>query len=168
MAIQRLTSDQLTPTTSSDGIRLRPVSEHGKRRIQYFKFTNTTGATIDAGSTIDLVKLPQGAKRVTPHNSRFQISAAIASATISFGMRQFSASMTSDPVAEDPVAISDTTQSLAALPATVNGLPGTFPMGGAMKKDFFSTNEPTVFATIAGAAIPVGWAIEGMLEYVYE
>lgn len=156
MAVLALTSAQKV-----DGVRNRPLDDHGKYRIQYFNLPAVAVAG-DIGTTIDLFDLPPGAVRVLPHSSRLTVSAFGASRTLSVGTRAYQNRDTgqADPVAELA------TEFINAL--DVSGAVTAAAWGTTLKQDYYSKSGITVFAKVAGGTIPVAAILSGYCAYIYE
>lgn len=145
----------------ADDYRPYPVDEHGKLRFQYFSFTQVGAG--DAGSTIELCKLPPGRVRVLPYLAKTKSSAFGAGRTLKIGHREyFAKSQNGDPsTAEDDDALAT---SIDVAAAGVDDL--TSPV--VLKYDFYSRTGVTLFATVVGGTIPDGATLEGVIPYIYE
>lgn len=151
------TSVQMDGTT-----RKRPLDEHGKYRIGYFYYKNTSGAALAAGTQIDLMRLPSGAVRILPGLSRLRHTAFGTARTLDIGHRAYydKSEVDSAEVAEDPNAF------VAALAIAAAGENVT--VGTDIKHDLYSRKGPVIFATVNGDTIPVDAELEGFFAYVYE
>lgn len=141
----------------ADGYRGRTTEDHGKVRLAYFKATMQAG---DAGSTIDLVRLPTGAVRVLPGLSRISCEALGAARVLDVGHRAY-------------VKKGDGTEEAQALSALaddidVSGAVAGAALGTKIKYDFYSVNGVTIAAQVNGAAMPADKVLEGYIAYVYE
>jgi len=132
-------------------------AEGGKIRYMHFTVPALAAAN-DVTGTIELCKLPAGRVRVLPTESKIKCSAYGGGATMDFGCRAYVASDGKTAVAEngtDFVATKDMSGALVASPIGVS----------SMKKDYFSANGITVFATVRGIAMPINATLEGWIAY---
>jgi hypothetical protein len=161
MAVLAQNSDQM-----ADGYRGRPVDDFGKIRIAFFSFTNGAVAG-DANSTVELCKLPPGAKRILPGLSRVSTSAFGAARTLSIGHRAYTKQNTEAGGAvfsTDEAASANALVNAMDISGAVNGAA----FGTSVKYDMFSHNEITLYATVAGGTTPAAATISGYVAYVYE
>lgn len=161
MAVLTLDSYELT-----EGTRKRPFDEHGKLRFVRFSLPAVVTAG-DAGTTINLARLPPGATRILPWLSRIKVSALGASRVLDLGHRAYSkrpggldVSANTDEAEDDDAFIADLDVSsavaLSAWSATVE------------KFDIYARTEVTLFAKISGGTLPVAATLSGMCAYIYE
>lgn len=155
-------SDQL-----AEGVRNYPIDDHGKFRTQYFRFENTTGGTLDAGTEIELFDLPPGRVRILLNLSRWRATAMSIDRVLDVGHRAYHPRGADDPSitpeAEDPDAFVDAVSVASAVNNQAWGAAAT-----AIKFDLFSRSGVRVFATVSGGTIPNGAVVEGYCVYVYE
>lgn len=150
-------SDQFV-ADGETGRRLRPFDEHGKMRADYAYFKNLTGAALAAGDTVNLFRLPPGAVRLTPYLSKLR-NTALASGTLSIGLRSYSKAENEDPVPENATELLNARAMTAA---------GSEPLSETIKYDLYSKRGIVVFATIGGAGLPANGELEILLPYLYE
>lgn len=153
MAVLTLVSDQLAAD-----YRRNTREEHGKVRFAYFKSTSTADG--DIGTTVDLVKLPQGAVRVLPGLSCLSVGACGASRTLSIGHTAYVKDGSGTQEALNATAFVNALDVSSA----VNGVA----FGTGVKYDLYSTSGVTVQAKIAGGTLPNTTVIEGYVAYVTE
>jgi len=148
-------------TQLTEGVRKYPIDDHGKTRIQYFYFKNTTGAALADGTEIDLCDLPPGRVRILPNLSRYKSTALGASRLLDIGHRAYYKDNTPTPVVDDD----DAFVANKDVSALVNDVPfdATF-----MKYDIYSKAGVRMYATVDGGTIPIDAIIEGYIFYVYE
>lgn len=150
----------------ADGYRGRPIDDHGKLRFAYFEFTQSAAAG-DIGSTIELMKLPPGAKRVIPCLSRITCSAFGAARTLAIGHRAYrKAGVTAGGLNVPTDEALNASAFVAAL--DVSAALNAAAISTVVEYDMFSQNEVTIYATVAGGTIPAGTTIKGFFVYVYE
>lgn len=160
MAITAAKSDQVL-ARSTDGARLKTVEEHGKFRVQYFYYKNTTGAALDDGSTIDLVVLPFGTVRILPGLCRLRTTAFGAARVLKIGHKAYqSTGNAGNNVADDDDAFVSGVDISAAIANTA--------LATTIKFDIYSRAEVTLYATVTGGTIPINAEIEGYFTYIYE
>lgn len=144
-----------------EGYRRYPVDDHGKLRFQYFSVSALTVA-LAANSTIGLVWLPPGRKRILPHLSRITTSAFGAGRTLDLGHDGYMARPSGEATAEvaDPDALIDGLDVSAAVNAAV--------FSTTLKFDMYSLDEVLLYATVLGDTMPVGASMSGLVAYLYE
>lgn len=139
--------------------RKYPIDDHGKLRYQYASFTATEAVAAD--STIGLLWLPSGRKRILPHLSRITTSAFGAGRTLDVGHEAYMRRPPdNDLEAADPDAFIDGLDVSSAVTAT--------PVGTALKFDMYSMAEVLVYATVLGGTLPVNGTVEVLMAYLYE
>lgn len=144
----------------ADGYRKYPVDDHGKLRVQYFSVAALTEA-LAANSTIGLLWMPPGRKRILPNLSRISHSAFGAARTLDVGHDAYmKRPPDNDAEAADPDAFIDGLDVSAAGAAVA--------FGTGLKFDMYSTGELLVYATVLGGTMPVGATLEGFITYLYE
>lgn len=141
----------------ADDYRARPTEDHGKLRFQYFKATMQAG---DAGSTIDLVRLPPGAVRVLPGLSRISCEALGAARVLDVGHRAYTKR---GDGTEEAVSLNALANDIDVANAVAGAALGT-----AIKYDFYSTAGVVIAAQVNGAAMPADKVLEGYIAYLYE
>lgn len=161
MAIEAFRSYQLT-----DDVRLYPIDEHGKFRIQYFNLLPTT-VVGDAGTTVGLVRLPPGRVRVLPHLSRFEHTAFGAGRTLDIGHRGYQKQGAfNGAVSPDIDEPENFTAFVSANDVSAVGAAKQF--SNVLKYDMYSLRGPIVVARVNGGTIPVGATLSGYIAYIYE
>lgn len=156
MAIEIFKSTEVTQMEGklSENRQYWPA-EGGKIRLAHFTWTN--GSTVgDAGSSVNLVKLPHGKIRVLPGLSRIAVSALGASRVMDLGVRAYVASDGKTAVA---AILNDFVNDRDVSSATDS----TF--GTTVKKDYFSATGLTICATIAGGTLDAAETMEGYVAY---
>lgn len=154
------TNKTLNSAQLAEGYRRYPIDDHGKLRMQYANVPALTGA-LAIGNTIGLLWLPPGRKRLLLNLSRLTTSAFGAGATLSIGHDEYmSRPPANAAVAADPTAFVNALSVAAAVTAQ--------PVSTVLKYDIYSTAEVLVYATIGGAAMPIGATLELELAYLYE
>lgn len=144
----------------ADGYRRYPIDDHGKLRMAYFSVAALTAALAD-GSTIGLLWLPPGRKRILPNLSLLTASAFGAARTLDVGHDAYMKRPPNETLeADDPNAF------IAA--RDVSGATTAVAFGNAIKFDMYSTEEVLVYATVNGGTMPVGATLEGCIAYLYE
>jgi len=141
--------------------RRYPVDDHGKLRFQYFNVAPLAVA-LAANSTIGLVWLPPGRKRILPHLSRITVSAFGAGRTLDVGHDSYMTRPSGEATAEaaDPDALIDGLDVSAAVNAAV--------FSTALKFDMYSLDEVLLYATVLGNTMPIGASMSGLVAYLYE
>lgn len=162
MAAVTVKSDQMA-AYDDETKRLRTTEEHGKKRVQYFKYTNTSGGDLDANSYIQLCKLPQGLVRVLPRESFVKFS-AMTGASMRIGADPYASTYIDDAVNPRDVDMFMPSTSVAAAGYTSFSTGAT----GAVKVDAYNVKGVVVAAQITGGVIPANATVEGYITYVYE
>lgn len=133
-------------------------AEGGKLRVAHFTLPATI-VTGDDGSSVELVRIPQGKVRVIPGLSLINVSALGASRVMDLGVRAYTASDGITAVAailNDFVNDRDVSSATSANFA-VSGVP--------VKRDYFSSTGFTICALVAGGTIPIGATMSGYVVY---
>lgn len=154
MSVDALVSLQL-----AEDYRKLPVEDHGKIRFASFEMPPITVAS-DAGSTIDLVKLPAGRVRVLPSFSRVQTSAFGASRVLDIGHTAYLSADATTEAADDD-AFTPTALDISSATADLK-------LGTALDFDLYSKAGVLVQALVSGGTIPIGATLKGFIAYVYE
>ena len=144
----------------AESYRKYPIDGHGKLRVQYFTVSALTVA-LAADSTIGLVWMPPGRKRILPNLSLVTHSAFGAGRTLDIGHAAYldrPAGMAT--AVDDPDAFVDGLDVAAAAAATA--------FDDSLKFDMYSMDEVLVYATVLGGTMPVGATLEGYITYLYE
>lgn len=164
MAVLTLRSAQEPVSGAVYNPRLYAFDQIGKVRYAYGSIAALAAAG-DIGTTLDVVRIPQGRVRVLPFLSYIWTSAYGAARTLDLGFRAYIGSDGKTAVAEagtQLVAAKDVSAALAASQiSTVSHI------------DFFSQRSsdeaskgPIVFGTMAGGTIPIAATFEIMLAYI--
>jgi hypothetical protein len=137
-----------------------PTNDHGKLRIQFFDLPATSVAG-DAGTTIDLCKLPFGRQRILPSMSRLKHSAFGSSRTLKVGHLAYSKTDDSIEGADD--------DALTPSPIDVSSAGNNVVLSASLLKfDIFSKAGVTIQALVEGGTIPLGATLSGYIVYVSE
>lgn len=157
MAVLANISTQMTPD-----VRLRPLDQHGKIRIDFFDVPAANTPVIgDANTTFELCILPPGAVRVLPNMSRVSMSAQGAARTLSIGHRSYAK--------RPPDNANEAENDSAFVNAMdVSGAVSAAAFSTVLKYDLYSLAGVTVFARVKGGTTPVGTTLSGYIAYVYE
>jgi len=148
-------------TQLTEGVRKYPIDDHGKTRIQYFYFKNTTLAALADGTEVDLCDLPPGRVRILNNLCRYRATALGASRLLDIGHRAYYKDQTTTPVVDDDDAFVSNKD--------VSALTSDVPFDTTiMKTDIYSKAGVRVYATVDGGTIPIDAIIEGYIFYVYE
>lgn len=144
----------------AEDYRKYPIDDHGKLRFGYFSVAALTEA-LAASSTIGLLWLPPGRKRIIPHLSRITTSAFGAGRTLDLGHGSYlRRPPDNDAEDADPDAFIDGLDVENAVTAQA--------WSTDLKFDMYSMNEPLLYATVLGDTMPVGATLEGFVAYLYE
>lgn len=135
-------------------------------KVRYARGSITVGAAAgDIGSTIDLLRIPQGRVRVIPHLSKIWCSAFGAARTLDLGFRAYYGSDGKTAVAEAGTQLAAAIDVSGALAASI--------INTTEKIDFFSqasvdekTKGPILFGTVAGGTIPAAATLAVWLAYM--
>lgn len=130
-------------------------AEGGKLRVAHFTLPATT-VTGDDGSSVELVRIPQGKVRILPGLSRMVVSALGSSRVMDLGVRAYVASDGKTAVA---AILNDFVNDRDVSGATDS----TF--GTTVKKDYFSATGLTICALVTGGTIPIGATMSGYVVY---
>lgn len=151
---------------SNSGLRVRPIDNYGKKRVQYFHYKNLTGGTLPLGTQIGLGFLPSGSKRILMPEcwARCPVAGG-ATTTLSIGLRAYTNKYNPEPQpqqAEDPSAFLNAKD--------VSGVLTKFNMDAAndLAVDLYSTGSVEMFATFGVAVMPINWELEGYFTVVTE
>lgn len=143
-------------------IRLRPTTDHGKKRIQYFEVPAVT-VQGDANSTFDLCVLPPGQVRILLEECYVQSSAFGASRVLDVGHRAYS---------RRPPDNADEVENLDAFATGLDiAAAGVDKFSGGetlLKFDIYSRTGVTVAAQVRGGTVPVAATLSGYITYIYE
>lgn len=144
--------------------RLYAFDQIAKVRYAYGSLAALAEAAAD-GSTVDMVRIPQGRVRVLPFLSRVWTSAYGSSRVMDFGFRAYYGSDGKTVVAEAANQMKNDLDVSGALAAAV--------IDTASHIDFYSQGSvddkqkgPMLFVTVAGGTIPIGGTLEIMLAYM--
>ncbi|MCB1883683.1 MAG: hypothetical protein KDG89_06770 [Geminicoccaceae bacterium] len=143
---------------ASDFFTVRPrqtTESHGRVRTAYVEHVQAGAG--DAGSTIDLWRVPAGRVRIVGYLSRLRTSAFGAGVTLDMGHTGFS-SRDGSEIAADGDALLD---------GKAVGSAGAF----ALDEDTFlidGTGGTVIRATVLGGAIPAGATIKATIAYVVD
>ena len=164
MAVLSLRSVQEPIRGSVYDPRLYAFDQIGKVRFAYGNVVNG-GAAGDIGTTIDLLRIPQGRVRVLPHLSVMWCSAWGAARVLDLGWRAYYGSDGKTVVAEDAVGLVNDKDVSGALNASQ--------LSTAQPIDFFSQASvderdkgPMLFGTVAGGTIPAAATLAVLLAYI--
>lgn len=165
MAVLALRSVQ-EPVTSgvSQGPRLYAFDQIAKERITYGNLAAVAVAG-DIGTTIDLVRLPQGRVRLLPYKSYLWCSAFGVARTLDLGFRAYYGSDGKTLVAEAGTqlkAAKDVSGALAASQIDTTSHIDFYSQGSSDDKQ----KGPILFGTVGGGTIPIGATLEVMLTYL--
>lgn len=160
MAVDAYLSSQYLGTSAFGAPRNLPIEKHGKKRVSFFTLINDKLS--DINTTYEMCKLPEGRVRILPATSRLWCTAAGAGRLLAIGHRAYSDS-SNVAVAENPSFI------IAALDisAALSGVPINLALA-AWKLDLYSKQEKILFATLAGGQTPIGFQLQGWIDYVTE
>lgn len=159
MAVITEKSDQLTNLDASPPVIENSHNLHGRLRIAYFSHTFGDG---DAGSSVELVRLPPGKIRLLSHLSYLEAASVAASQTVDVGWDAYT-DLDGTAVAADTDGILnggdiDTTANInLANVATLT----------AGMKVFESQDGISIRATMVGAVVAAE-TIEGAIVYVQD
>lgn len=147
-------------TQLTEGYRKYPVDDHGKLRFSYAKFV--AAEALAADSTIGMIWLPPGRKRILPDLSFVTNTAFGAGRTVDIGHEAYvNAHIPArDVEPDDPDAFVDGLDVAAAAAATAFGTDLLF--------DMYSKNEVLLYATVLGGTMPVAAELEVRVAYLYE
>lgn len=147
----------------AEGFRKYPIDDHGKLRVMAFKVSALTVA-LAANSTVGLLWLPPGRKRILPNLSRIKTSAFGSGRTLDIGHDAYNARPNYAEAAKtaDPDALIDGLDVSGAVNAAF-----TEPNGN-LWFDMYSLNEVLIYATVLGDTMPVGATMSGYITYLYE
>ena len=160
MAVERYKSNIIL-AKEDETIRLRPTSDHGKKRVQFFEVPALTVAG-DALSTFDLCVLPPGAVRILLLESKVRVSAWGASRLLDIGHRAYS---------HRPPDNADEVEDLDALAVGIDvATAGIKDFAGVtqLKFDLYSRTGVMVSAQVRGGTAPVAATLQGYITYIYE
>lgn len=162
MTVQTLTSNELT-----DDYRGSPRTDHGKLRFAFFSIDAAALAVAaDVASVINLCELPQGPIRILPSLSRFKNSAFGAGALVDIGHRKYQNLDANTDGLTDAMIAENENALMNDMDCSVAGDSAAF--SDVLKFDIFSKSGVTIFATIAGAAMPIGASLSGYIVYIQE
>jgi len=151
MAVTNQASAQASIQAGDAAGRLQPA-DIGNVKLAYFKHTQTGAG--NAGSTVDLIRLPAGRVRVVGHLSRVAFSAFGASRTLDVGHKA--------AAQPDGTAIAADADVFAAAINVASA-------GGAALGSFLLAETAggiDVVAAVAGGTIPDGATLEGVIAYM--
>lgn len=157
-----ITIQETTEAAVVSGDRFPAFSRGGKLRVSYFDLPATT-VTGDDGSSVNLVRLPQGRIRFLPQLSLIKVSALGALRVMDLGHRAYTK--------EDGTSAGGS--EAAALAAFLNdrdvsGVTEANWGAVAVKHDFFSRSGVTLCALVAGGTIPIGATMRGYAVYIQD
>jgi hypothetical protein len=162
MAVTTEKSDQVTNRDARPTVN-NPVSDEGGRiRLAYFSFTQGAAAG-DANSTVDLVYLPAGRKRILGALSNVSTSAFGSSRTLDIGHAGYTEASDGSTVAADEDAIhsaADISSAGAFAPLDEIGNDKTF--------EIYSKGAVLIIAKCEGGTIPVAATVEGYITYTLD
>lgn len=147
-------------TQFASDYRAYPIDKSGKLRFNYFSMPAVTVAS-DAGSTINLCRLPPGRVRMLPWLNRIWTSAFGASRVFDLGYRAFEKEDGTEEAESANALLNDLDISSA-----VNG--SVMATNTLAKYDFFSRKGVIIFGTVAGGTIPVAATLQGYVAYIHE
>lgn len=162
MATTAQKSDQLTNRDATPMVQNLGTDLGGKLRFMNFTFTQSGAG--DAGSTVDLFKLPAGRHRILLASSRVAYSAWGASRTLDIGHTAYT-DLDGDAVTADPDALTGTG------PEDVSSAGVMTPSNAANSVDSVlieSKEEVLIQGVVAGGTIPDGATLAGYFVYVTE
>lgn len=164
MAVTAEKSTQVTNMEATPPVRLSTRDHHGRTRIAAFTFTQGAAAG-DAGSTMDLVKLPAGKVRVLKTGSVIVFSAFGAARVLDVGYTAFTKSDgTTQAASVDTIHDG---ANVAAAGSVVLGA-GTNGLGTSPFIDFDSRDGVTIQAKVGADTIPAGATLNGYISYVLD
>lgn len=152
-----VTIQETTQAAVVSGDRFQAFDRGAKLRMFYFDLPATT-VTGDDGSSVNLVRLPQGRFRVLPQLSLIKVSALGASRVMDLGHRAY--------IKEDGSAAgASEAESLEVFlnNRDVSGATETHWGQVVTKYDFFSRSGVVLCARVSGGTIPIGATMRGYL-----
>jgi len=160
MAVTTQKSDQLTNLDSSPPVLADSMDVHGRLRIAFFSFTQSGAG--DAGSSVEIARLPPGKCRILGSLCNVEAAVAAASATVDIGWDAF-VDLDGEAVAADTDGLLDggDIDTTANIDLTT---PGT---NVAATKTFESRDGVSIRATVV-TAIADTETIDGYLVYSYD
>lgn len=181
MAVVNMKSLQLLARRdSTDKYRQYPAENFGKLRSMYAQIGTVPGRTYpdgaspvpmtagDAGSTIDLLTLPEGRLRLLPYKA--VVKTSLSNANIKIGIRQYTTQAQSASgnnttvIPEDPDAFTGGAGGIALTSAASTA---PTPLGTEMDINIFSYRGITLFATITGPVTANDW-LEVRFDFLTE
>jgi hypothetical protein len=148
-------STQITNMEAVPVTRVHAVDLGGKLRVAYFDYTQSGAG--DAGSTVELVKLPAGRIRVIGALSKIKFSAFGASRVLDIGYKAHTDIAGDAVAADDDFFATDVDVSSAGS--------GVLNEAGLEVKLFQSRDGVTVNCTVAGGTIPDGATLLGYVVF---
>lgn len=159
MAVTNQTSDQITLGTNSPKEFVDVSEWAGRLRVAYFSHTQSGAG--DAGSTVDLVKLPAGRIRVMTDLCKIANSAFGAARTLDVGYQAYTAK-DGTTTAADPDAL--TTAVIDVSAAATNFLATA---AGADPTLYINSRDGvTIDCVVAGGTIPDAATLYGVIVYM--
>lgn len=156
-----VTIQESLQAASATGDRFPAFDRGGKLRMSYFSLPATT-VTGDDGSSVNLVRLPQGKIRFWPTLSLIKVSALGASRVMDLGYRAFRKEDGASPGTDEAALLNAFLNDRDVSGATAAAF------GLAVKYDFFSRAGVTLCALVAGGTIPIGATMEGFACYTQD
>jgi hypothetical protein len=157
MAVLTLKSVQRANRDALPSVDNFTTDDTSKLRQAYF--TILTAAQADIGSTIELVTLPAGRKRILLDQSQIAASAGVASGTIAVGTQAYTG-FDGTAVALNATALKAATAATAAV--TISLAPAA---GGDPTVYIESREKVVVFASLAGGNFPTATTFRGYIVY---
>ncbi|WP_435310647.1 hypothetical protein [Primorskyibacter sedentarius] len=163
MAVTNEKSTQLNNVDAAPPVANPAYNDGGRLRVKFFDFTQGAAAG-DAGSTVDLVKLPAGKCRVLGALSFIEWSAFGASRVLDIG---YTAHTDTDgaTVAANAVAL-DNDINVASAGSAAMGSDAAVNLGKSLELN--SKSGVTIQAACAGGTIPAGARLVGYVVYVQD
>lgn len=134
-----------------------PITVYGKLRMSYFSYTATGASTTP--NTYNLFTLPYGRVRVLPCLSRITTDAWGASRVLDLGNRAYYGEQRTSVAAVQA-------EYIASL--DISGAVNAAAWSTVLKKDFFSEEGITGFATVSGGDQAASDTIQGIAVYATE
>lgn len=160
MAVTNQKSTQVANADAVPVVRNHAVDVTGKLRVAYFNSAQSGAG--DAGSDVELVRLPAGRIRIMHDLCRFANSAFGASRTLNVGMAAYTG-IDGEAVAADTSALVSA-QSVASAGA----FKGSEADDIATATLITSQGGVSVMATVAGGTIPDGATLDGYIVFACE
>ena len=160
MATTAQSSVQVSNADAVPVVRNHAVDISGKLRVAYFNSVQSGAG--DAGSTVELARLPKGRIRIFHDLSRIAFSAFGASRTLNVGLEAYT-DIAGDAVAADASALASAVDVSSAGTAKLSEADDI-----AQNTLVISQGGVSVNATVAGGTIPDAATLDGWIVYACE